>query len=332
MTTQLNIPRDLASYTWRPYRREDVPALYHMLLAVDQAEDRGMVLTLQDMATQFDDPWSNAETDSMAAFTAEGHIAAWARVFLNPQPLDECRAFLWGEVHPDHLRDGLEDFIFDWMEERGRVKLNEMPPHLPRVMRSSVQAGLQERITLLEEHAFRPVRSFYHMRRDLSQPIPGEYAPEGITLRTFSPESGASVRQALNESFADHWSFEPVSEEDWQMFFVDRSDLRPDLSFIAMDGDKVAGVCLNVVNQETNERQGTREGWIQELGVRRAWRKRGIASALLCASMRAFRANGLDTAMLGVDAENLTGALKLYERLGFVQVKRFIAFEKPVMD
>jgi ribosomal protein S18 acetylase RimI-like enzyme len=167
------------------------------------------------------------------------------------------------------------------------------------------------------------------MRRDLSQPIPDEHAPDGLTLRNFSSELGMGARQALNESFADHWSFEPVSEEDWQMFFMGRSDFRPDLTFIAMEGDEVAGICLNVVNRETNERQGVREGWIQDLGVRRAWRKRGVASALLCESMRAFKADGLDCAMLGVDAENPTGALGLYQRLGFVAVKRFINFEKP---
>ncbi len=113
------------------------------------------------------------------------------------------------------------------------------------------------------------------------------------------------------------------------MFFIGRSDFRPDLTFIAMEGEQVAGVCINVVNRETNERQGTNEGWIQDLGVRRAWRKRGLASALLCASMRAFKADGLDDAMLGVDTENLTGALKLYQRLGFSPVRRFINFEKP---
>ena len=82
--------------------------------------------------------------------------------------------------------------------------------------------------------------------------------------------------------------------------------------------------------KETNERHGQREGWIQDLGVRRAWRKRGVASALLCQSMRAFKAAGLDYAMLGVDTENPTCALRLYERLGFAQVKRFINFEKRV--
>ena len=329
MSTPLTISNDLQGYTWRSYHREDVPALYQMMLAVDRAENRGMILTLQDMTMQFDDPWSNAETDSLAAFTADGCLAAWARVLLNPQPLDECRAFLWGEVHPDHRKNGLENFIFEWMEARGRAKLKEMPSNLPRVLRSSVQDSLQERIALLEGRAFRPVRYFYRMRRDLGQPIPEEYAPKGISLRTFSPELGAGARQALNEAFADHWSFEPVSEKDWQMFFMGRSDFRPDLTFIAMEGDEVAGVCLNVVNRETNERQGRREGWIQDLGVRRGWRKRGVASALLCASMRVFKAEGLECAMLGVDTENPTGALRLYERLGFVPVKRFINFEKP---
>ena len=95
-------------------------------------------------------------------------------------------------------------------------------------------------------------------------------------------------------------------------------------------GDEVVGFSFNVVNRETNERYSVQEGWVSDLGVRRAWRKRGIASALLCASMRTFKATGLDDAMLGVDTGNPTGALRLYERLGFVQVKRFITFEKPV--
>ncbi len=329
MTTQLNIPQDLQTYTWRPYRRPDVPALYQMMLTVDRAEDRRMLLTLEDMGTQFDDPWSNAETDSLVAFAADGQLAAWARVFANPEPQDECRAFLWWEVHPHHRENGLADFVLSWMEARGRAKLNEMPPHLPRVLRSSVPDDLHVRVTLLERHAFRPVRYFYRMRRDLSRPIPDEHAPEGITLHTFSPELGARAREALNESFSDHWSFEPVSEADWRMFFIGRSDFRPDLTFIAMESDQVVGICINVVNRETNERQGSNEGWIQDLGVRRAWRKRGLASALLCATLRAFKADGLDAAMLGVDTENPTGALRLYQRLGFSPIKRLINFEKP---
>jgi ribosomal protein S18 acetylase RimI-like enzyme len=319
-----------AGYTWRPYRREDVPALYEMLMAVDRADARHLIMTLQDMETQYDDPWSNAEMDSLLAFTPDGQVAAMARVFANPEPIKECRAHLMGEVHPAHRGNELEDFVFSWLEARGCAKLREMPFGYPRVLRSSVQDDLRDRIALLERHDFRPARYFYRMRRDLSQPIPDGAPPEGITLRTYCPELGRGMLQAFNESFADHWGFEPVSEHDWDMFFLKRADFRPDLTFAALQGDEVVGFSFNVVNRETNERYSVQEGWVSDLGVRRAWRKRGIASALLCASMRTFKAAGLDDAMLGVDTENSTGALRLYERLGFIQVKRLIAFEKPV--
>jgi mycothiol synthase len=325
--SMLTLPEQ--GYTWRAYRREDVPALYEMLMAVDRADARHFIMTLQDMETQYDDPWSNAEVDSLLAFTADGQVAAMARVFANPEPIQECRAHLWGEVHPAHRRNGLEGFIFAWLEARGSAKLRAMPFDYPRLLRSSVQDDLRDRITLLEQHGFRPERYFYRMRRDLSQPIPEGAPPEGITLQTYSPELSQGMLQAFNESFSEHWGFELVTERDWDMFFLKRADFRPDLTFAALQGNEVVGFSFNVVNRETNERYGVQEGWVSDLGVRLAWRKRGIASALLCASMRAFKAAGLDDAMLGVDTENPTGALRVYERLGFSQVKRLISFEKP---
>ena len=137
-----------------------------------------------------------------------------------------------------------------------------------------------------------------------------------------------SIREALNESFRDHWSFEPVTEKDWQMFFIGRSTFRPDMTFLAVEGDQVMGLCFCNVNHESNERQGIKEGWIDDVAVRRPWRKRGVASALMCQTMRAFKADGLDYATLTVDTENPTGALGLYERLGFVAIKRTVTFDK----
>lgn len=74
---------------------------------------------------------------------------------------------------------------------------------------------------------------------------------------------------------------------------------------------------MNFVDPEENERLGRRQAWIGQIGVRRGWRKRGLATALLCESMRAFRAAGFEWAVLGVDAESLTGAVGVYERVGF---------------
>ena len=79
----------------------------------------------------------------------------------------------------------------------------------------------------------------------------------------------------------------------------------------------MAGFCVNMVRVEENQSAGIREAWIQDLGVRRNWRRQGIGEALVSASMRAFKADGFDYAGLAVDGDNLTGAHRIYERLGF---------------
>jgi ribosomal protein S18 acetylase RimI-like enzyme len=256
------------------------------------------------------------------------------RVFLNPAPRRERYANLWGEVHPEHRGRGLGEHILTWIEARARQRLLEYPPDLPRALRTGCLDYLSDRIQLFEQHGFRPVRAWYRMRRDLSQPIPGEQLPIDLTLCTYRPELDRALLEAVNESFSDHWGFEPISDQDWQAFFIRTTAFRPELAFLAVDGEgptaPIAGFSVNFIRTEDNLRQGVAEGWIIELGTRRPWRKRGIASALLCESMRAFKAAGLDYAGLGVDTENQTGALRIYERLGFTAIKRSLTFLKSV--
>ncbi len=330
MNKQNCLPPTLQGYTWRAPSRQDMPALYEMLLAVDCADDRGFTMALEDVQTQFDDPWCNPETDFRLALTESGQIAAMARVFVNPQPHEECRAHLWDEIHPEHRGRGLEECTLEWMQDRGKERLLEKDTALPRGMRIGIQADLYDRIAQIEQHGFRPIRHFYRMRRDLSQPIPAAALAEGLTLRPYAPELDRAMLETFNEAFHDHWGFEPTTYEEWQMFLTESPNFRPALTFAAMDGDQVVGLSLNTINPEANQRHGVNEGWIAELGVRRPWRKRGVATALLCHSMQAFKAAGLDHATLGVDTESLTGALRLYERLGFVAIKRFTTFAKPV--
>ncbi|HLF27172.1 MAG TPA: GNAT family N-acetyltransferase [Anaerolineae bacterium] len=321
---------DLLGYTWRPPRREDLPALHQMMLAADKADDKDWADSLEDMQTRFDDPWSNPATDARLAVIPDGQVAAMARIFINPQPEDECRAFMWSEVHPAHRGRGLEEYALNWMEARSRQRLQTLPAELPRLLRTSCLDSQPDNIARLEQLGFRPGRYFYRMRRDLHQPIPDKPLPEGLTLRTFSLELSRAMLDALNEAFRDHWSFELVTAADWEMFFLKRSSFRPELTFVVMDGEQVAGLSYNTVSPEDNARRGINEGVIAELAVRRPWRKRGVATALLCQSMRAFKAEGLDYAMLGVDTENLSGALRLYESIGFRPHQRIISFDKPV--
>ncbi len=329
-TLELPVLPALPEFVARALCRDDVPALYELLLAVEQADNRELVQTLEDLQREFDDPWSNPEVDSLAAFAPDGQLVGFARTFQNPRPDDEVRCFLMIEVHPAQRATGLEGALLDWAEERGRQRLLLAADRAAPVLRCGIQDTQTQRQAELEQRGFDVVRYFYRMQRDLTTPIPPVQLPVDLALRAYTPDLSEAVLAAFNEAFRDHWSFDPVTDEDWQQFFIERSSFRPDLTYVVMDGAEVAGFSFNAISVAENARRHTSEGWVEVLGVRRPWRKRGVATALLCASMHAFKAEGLQHAMLGVDAENPSGALRVYEHVGFKPVKRFVQFQKGV--
>ena len=320
----------MSDFEFRALHSDDVPALYDLLVTIERADDRELVATLADLQREFDDPWSNAEIDSLAAFTLDGQLVGYARTFQNPEPESEVRCWLVAEVHPAYRSDGLEDALLDWGEERGQQRLLPMTHSSARVLRSGLQDTQHARQAQLEQRGFSIVRYFFRMQRDLSEPIPAVQLPGDLALRVYTPELDTAVFAAFNEAFRDHWSFDPITAEEWQMFVVGRTSFRPDLTYVVMAGEEVAGFSINGVSPEENARRGRSEGWVEELAVRRPWRKRGVATALLCASLHAFKAEGLQYAMLGVDTQNLSGALRVYEHVGFNAIKRYIQLDKAI--
>lgn len=327
-----------AGYAWRPGTRDDVPSLHRLLERTDAADGREQAGTLEDQYRQYVDPWLDWATDSRVAIAPDGSVAALARVLANPTPRLDNRAHLAMEVDPAHRGHGLESALLSWMERRGAQKLAEIAARsaiaapLPRDLMVGVPDHMGSTIALLEAHRFAPIRYFVRMRRDLSQPIPPVRLPGGIRLRTYAAELEPRVLNAYNESFRDHWSHEEVLPDEWQTFVVGRSSFRPDLSPVALEGEQVVGISMNRVSSRDFRRQGFSNGHLGSVGVRRPWRKRGVASALIVHSMHAFKAEGLEYATLGVDAENPSGALGLYSSLGFVTYRRFINYARPLQE
>jgi mycothiol synthase len=326
----------MAGYIWRPARIVDAAAIHRMLQAVDMADGTELAGVLEDVERNFQDSWTQAEKDSVLGMLPDGTVVAMGWVFMNPEEEQVNTAYLWLDVHPDYREEGLDDVVLSWLEARGEQRLYSKPADRQSVLRSDCPELQHGRIALLERNGFQPVRYFFEMRRDVSLEIPKAGLPVGLTLYTYRPEWDKALRDAFNDSFRDHWNFVYVSEDDWQLFFTGRSAFRTDITFLAMaskperGGEVIAGFVINSVSPEENERYGIREGRIGQLGVLRSWRKRGVATALLCRTLEAFRSEGLDYASLRVDAENSTGALRLYERLGFETVKRYVAFSKTI--
>lgn len=320
----------LAGYTFRPLRRDDLPTLHALMLTAVDADGEDSVDALEDLQTQFDDPWSNAETDSVIALAAPGEMVAFGRCFLPPEPQGDARCHTWTYFHPAHRTDTLEDAVFGWVAERSRQRLAALPTDIRRIIQLGTVDKLTRNIALAERHGFSAERYFYTMRRDLNSPIPSNSLPPEFQMQVFTANDARALHAAHEEAFSDHWGHEAEDFEEWKQFSLDSNGFRPELTLLARTNNEIAAYSVNRVHAEDNARNGANEAWIGQLGTRRAWRKRGLASALLCESMRRFKAAGFDTAVLGVDAENPTGALGLYERLRFEVKKRMVVFSKRV--
>jgi mycothiol synthase len=220
-----------------------------------------------------------------------------------------------GVVQREHRGRGLGSWLVDQSEERlatlgvGRIHAVSLA--------ADEAAG-----PLLSGRGYREVRRFWEMTIELgNDPPPDAPLQDGFRLEPFSSERAEAFHAALEESFAEHWEFRPSQFEEWWERQVARPDHDPSLWFLVRTDDEVVAATRN-----DPERSGG--GWIGALGVRPAWRGRGLAKALLLHSFREFHRRGKRRVGLGVDSENATGATKLYESVGMVVDTEQVVWEK----
>ena len=175
-----------------------------------------------------------------------------------------------------------------------------------------------------ERAGYRIVRHSFQMRTELAGEIPEPRWPDGIAVRTFRPGEEERVHEAHMDSFADHWDFRPEPIEDWRRWLLDKENFDPSLWFLAEHGGELAGIALCSWHFSGDPQFG----WVNVLGVRPRWRRQGLGGALLRHAFREFAGRGATRVGLGVDAENTTGAVRLYERAGMRAVRRSDSWEK----
>ncbi len=303
-----------ASFELRAPTLDDLPALVDFFGAMQAAYGTGGESEGQ-LRDQLTSKFANAEENYRIAVTG-GAVHGWASVW-HPEPSSE-RIFIDVKAHPRELP--MYERLLDWAEERAAALA------AGRAVR--VHAGASSDNELLADEVrkrgYELVRHFFTMEIDLAEEPPAPEWPEGIAVRTYRPGDERALYDADMEAFEDHWDFFTVPFEEWCEYFIGSSEFDPGLVFLAEEGDELAGfsLCKNEVRPNT--------GHVGVLGVRRPWRRRGLGTALLLHSFREFRRRGRAKADLGVDTENLTGAVRLYERVGMSPVRRFDSYRKEL--
>ncbi len=246
--------------------------------------------------------WSAPSLDREVDARTESH--AYAAV------ADLGNERVWVDLHGDPSRA-----LVDWAESRARERGS-------RLLAGAWMTNTRI-LELLERRGFLPIRQSQRMTIELDGVVAEPSWPQGVSVRSFRSGDEHRFFEAQQETFADTW--EPIEEtfEAWAHALLHASSFDPELWFLAEHGAETAGfaICKGHAGDSGL-------GWVYILGVRRPWRGRGLGRALLLHAFHAFRRRGLRRAGLGVDAESLTGANRLYESVGMTEIARFEIREK----
>ena len=308
--------------SWRALTPDDAPAVTELFNASRQADGApDASRSVDETRHELDDPGVTLPTDSRGGWSADGRLLAWGSVWCRVQPVTLSRAVLFGDVHPDVRREGVGRALLDWQLDRARERLTrELPAGLPRRVDLFVSPGDAGRAALARYAGLEPIRWFHKMTRSMGEPVMPQPVPAGLEMVAWTDAWSDAALEARNDAWREHWGYEPMPADVWRHLFVDDpAFLRPVSRLAVEDGRVVAFVMAT--EQATDDAGDGRTAWLDQIGVTRAWRRRGVASALMGSALVALAEEGFRTVALDVDADSPTGAMDLYERHGFRVVR-----------
>jgi ribosomal protein S18 acetylase RimI-like enzyme len=272
--------------------------------------------------------WSQPQTDegprSAVAVDADDGVVAYLQLHVD---LVEHEVFGYAALPLDAPAD-LGDAMLAEIEERaawwhGRAGVEEGTLRIGALDAPCAWAAA------LERASYRLTRRFLLMRRSLEEPVEPPRWPAGVELRPFRRDHDApGVHAALAEAFADHYGppFDPYETWFHLLFVQPTLAFRDDLIIVAWSGDEIAGALIAAAAAQ----EAPGGGYVAELGVRRAYRGRGLGRALLLESFERLRAAGRVAVVLHVDANSETGADGLYRRVGMREQRMYASWLPPV--
>lgn len=310
-----------AGYRVRRPRRDDAESVAALERAVDIEIHGESDVTASDVLDEWSLPRFSLDDDAWLVETAAGDLAAYGSVWYENPPGEAATEQV---VHPSHRGRGLTAFLLDLGETRARD--HDLRIHDGRRAPVSIVVPACEadkaRVALVTGRGYRQVRVFGRMVTSLDRQLDEPRWPPGIVVRHFQRGADeAAVHAATEEAFRDHFRPDAMNLDEWLSFRFERSDLDLGLWWVAWAGDEVAGSLLAF--------ETPLGGYIDELSVRRPWRRAGVGRALLLQAFAELRRRGQPQAFLGVDTVNPTGAMRLYESVGMTLRKRpILLFEK----
>jgi mycothiol synthase len=315
---------------FRRFRGEaDYPVMVTILDACNAADRLEYINTVEEVAWVFAHLTNCDPRRDMLFAGVDGETVAFSRVWWVEESTDERLYISLGFVRPDWRRQGLGAAMLRYNERHLRDIAREHPAEIPKIFRVWATDTEDGALALFASAGYEPVRHYVMMARPIGLPLPNAPLPAGLEVRPVEPGHVRAIWEAMWEARRDHWGYVEPGEQDYERWTQGRL-FAPHLWKVAWEGEQVAGMVLNRLDREQNEQYRRQRGYTQDIFVRRPWRRRGLARSLLVGSIQMFRDLGMEETALGVDTQNPSGALGLYESVGYRQVKRHTFFDKEM--
>lgn len=309
-----------SGFTFRPPGMADAQGVADLIAARDIADYGATDSNVEEVLNYWEAPRFDLQQDARIVVAPDGLIVGYEEVY----PRSDERLEFDGYVHPHETGRGFGTLLIRWAEERARQRVAEMQTTGQIILLGNTAAVDQNACAMFNAEGFNLVRQFWRMEIEMTSPPDRPMWPAGLIVRPMRPDRDERlVHATIEEAFADHWGHVPRSFEDWEQAVLRSKGFDPALTFMAFDGNEVAGVVVNRYRDIA---------WVWQLAVRRAWRQRGLGLALLRHSFDAFYQRGDRAVGLGVDAQSLTGATRLYEKAGMRVTKRYDTYEKVLRN
>jgi mycothiol synthase len=312
----------------RPAELQDAEAVASLLNACSIEQIGRPEWEAHELETDWRNPIIDLANDTCVVATGDGDLVGYADVW---DEAPHVRIYSLARVHPRFRKQGIGTALCQWVEDRARHSIDAAPAGTRIALLQSTLASDAPAQELLRTMGFQVARYFYQMVIEMEGPPPLPRLVEGIEIRPFvRHQEEAAVIQAVRDAFKDHWGYVegPFEDELKESLHWMENDpyFDPSLWFIAIDGDEIAGMSLCYPRRVEDPELG----WVSTLGVCRPWRRKGLGLALLRYSFGEFYRRGKHKVGLGVDAESLTGATRLYERAGMRVHRQYATCEKEL--
>ena len=320
-------------FTTRPLTLDDAQVFVDTLKAISADTGTNRSYQADFIQSQWGEPDFDITKSSQGIFTDNGQLAGFVVIWDNSDT--PTRPWIeWG-VHPDYLDEGLSAQLLQWTDKTTKRIIDRCPPNARLSLHAGAIKGYTPTEDALTQAGYNPFRISYDMQIKMeTQPIVPNM-PYGFKIRTYkSDDDLEAFVYSFRDSFSDHFGYieEPFAKdlEEFKHWFSTDTLFDPSLFFLAIDEktEEIAGFVLGLKHEHGNPAVG----FIEQVGVRRAHRRQGLAKTLLLYSFNEYWKRDMKSVVLGVDGDSLTNAVSLYEGVGMSIKFQYVRYEKLIRE